>query len=110
MDASEWVLSHRAALSVKLAARIEDAVTDFAHAPSMSRSQALAGAGISILERLTGPGRQETPRHEAALDLLAADALVTYALEAAAEECKTFEATADALIARLASLASARKA
>jgi hypothetical protein len=37
----------------------------------------------------------------AALDLLAADALITYAVEAAAEDCERFAALTDDMITRL---------
>jgi hypothetical protein len=40
-------------------------------------------------------------RRAIALDLLTADALVTYAMEAAAENCASFESDADAAMARL---------
>ena len=41
----------------------------------------------------------------AALDLLAADALITYAVEAAAEDCNRFAALTDEMIARLSAVA-----
>jgi len=55
-------------------------------------------AAVSIL---SGLDRDRS----SALDLLAADALISYALEAAAENCESFAASTDAMIERLAALA-----
>jgi hypothetical protein len=46
----------------------------------------------------------------AALELLAADALITYAVEAAAEDCERFSALTDEMIARLSALSAEGRA
>lgn len=109
MDANEWLEARRPAPPVKLAAHLGDAVTGLASSSDMSLSETLAVAGTAILKRLTGPNAA-TSRRDVAIDLLSADALLTYALEAAAEDCASFAARADAMIARLASLAPAGRA
>ena len=108
MDPSEWLEARRPAPPVKLAAHLEAAVTEFTSSPNMSLSETLAVAGIAFLDRLTG-ANAPTSRREMAKELLSADALLTYALEAAAEDCESFAASADAIIARVASLAPAGK-
>lgn len=52
---------------------------------SSSLSESLGALGIFALEAVNDSGREPTDR-EVALDLLAADAFVTFAFEAAAEE------------------------
>jgi hypothetical protein len=58
---------------------------------------------MMLLQRTTS-GPAVSPARAAALDLLAADALLTYALEAAAEDCATFVATPNAMIERLSAI------
>ena len=65
---------------------------------------ALLDAGIGIAEQL-GAGASRDRR--AALDLLAADALVTYAFEAASADPSRVPALADDAMRRIASLAEA---
>jgi hypothetical protein len=109
MDAKEWLEARRPPPPVKLAARLGKALGDFAIASDISLCETLAVAGAAILNCLTD-GNAPTSRREVAIDLLSADALLTYALEAAAEDCESFAASADAMIARLASLAPAGRA
>ena len=110
MDVNEWLAARRPAPPLKLAARLEEAIADLVSSPAIPPSEALVVAGAAILTRLTGADAPETSRREVAIGLLSADALLTYALEAAAEDCESFAASADAIIARLASLAPAGKA
>jgi hypothetical protein len=106
MDPREWLAARRPAPPVTLAASLEVAVSGFVSSPDVSMSATLSEAGAGILERLTG-ATAPASRREVAIELLSADALLTYALEAAAEDCESFAASADAVIARLVSLASA---
>lgn len=73
-----WLAGRRPLPPGALAARIRDAVGDEAGAPP----QALAGLGARVLDHVAAQATQDR-RH--ALDLLTADALVTYAFEAQAE-------------------------
>ena len=106
-----WLDSRTPAPPERLARRMETALAESADNGSGTISERLTLAAFAILSHL---GHDETRRPDAstpgdrisaaALDLLAADALVTYAAEAAAEDCQSFTATADAMIARLAAL------
>ncbi|HTY05052.1 MAG TPA: hypothetical protein VMC86_00920 [Gemmatimonadales bacterium] len=75
---ASWLANRRPAPPRALAARIVDVVGDEAGSPPAT----LAGLGARLLDDVAGAS-QQTRRH--ALDLLAADALVTYAFEAQAE-------------------------
>ena len=73
-----WLSGRRPAPPVALAGRLTEAVADEAGAPPT----ALAGLGAGLLDQVTRATKQDRRQ---ALDLLAADALVTYAFEAQAE-------------------------
>ncbi len=55
-----------------------------------------------LLDRGVSTLREALTDRDGALDLLAADALITYAMEAAAEECATMDETATEAIQRIA--------
>ena len=104
----------------QLARRLEAAVRNLPAFAPENFSEPLAMAAVAILEGLGSgdadaapgstvsrplePAGADHPARATALDLLAADALITYALEAAAEDCESFAARADAMIERLACL------
>ena len=90
-------------LELVLAASADPAPGTIAERLTMAAFAILTQLGHDEASRpgLSGPGGHVS---DAALDLLAADALVTYAAEAAADECNSFAATTDAMIARLASI------
>jgi hypothetical protein len=67
--------------------------------------RSLITAASSILRAVMDePDRERNGT--AALDLLAADALITYAVEAAADDCERFAALTDEMIARLSAVAA----
>jgi hypothetical protein len=110
MSASEWLRSRRPQPPQRLAERLEAAANPLPGDSAQSLSETLASAAAAILAPLSTPDEPEGSRsREVAIDLLAADALVTYAVEAATEECETFRQNVDDVIARLASLAPAGK-
>jgi hypothetical protein len=106
-----WLDSRTPLLPERLARRLERALPETGDPGPETIAERLTLAAVAILTQL---GHDETGRSDAspaaggvstaALDLLAADALVTYAAEAAAEECQSFAATTDAMIARLAAI------
>lgn len=106
-----WLDSRVPAPPERLARRMELALAETADGGSETIAERLTVAAFAILSKF---GHDETRRagasgagdriSAAALDLLAADALVTYAAEAAAEDCESFAATTDAVIARLSAL------
>jgi hypothetical protein len=72
----------------------------------MSRTEILAAAAVAMLAPLVRPGAKEVSRsRDVAIDLLAADALVTYAIEAATGDCVAIGQNIDRVVARLVSLA-----
>ena len=105
MNTSEWLASRRPPPPAKLVLRVESALSDFLSSPDVTTSDALAVAAAGILRRLMREVSKPSSRREEAIDLLAADALVTYAVEAAADECELFAERIDAVIARLAVIA-----
>lgn len=96
-----WLDSRTPPPPERLARRLGAALqpdVDVDDADAGAMVERLTLAAVSILSGL------EHDR-SSALDLLAADALISYALEAAAEDCVSFAASTDAMIARLAALA-----
>ncbi len=81
--------------------RMEAALSEI---PSQSLSDDLIAAATSILRGVAYGDRAND--RAAALDLLAADALITYAIEAAAEDPASFAAQTDAMISRVAEIPS----
>ena len=77
-ELSTWLSGRRPAPPPALAGRLVEAVATEAGAPPAT----LATLGARLLDRVTAAA---TPDRRQALDLLAADALVTYAFEAQAE-------------------------
>ena len=101
MDSKAWLRSRRPVPPERLIARMEAALSDVA---AKSLSDDLIAAATRILRDVAhGEGAND---RAAALDLLAADALITYAIEAAAENPTTFAAQTDAMISSVAEIAS----
>jgi hypothetical protein len=90
--AGAWVVSHSeqppSALRAKLDTILRDASSTPAGAPV---ADALLAAGQQLLASILASG---STQRNAALDLLTADALVTYAFEAAAADPSTLDAKA----------------
>lgn len=88
----------------QLAERLDEAVLSQSAAASGNPSDSLTAAAVGILEGLASLDAEHSAR-AAALDLLAADALITYAVEAATEDCDSFAEKVDAMIDRLSRVA-----
>lgn len=89
----EWLVRHQPRRPPELAARMDRAVCEMnsdvlAAAPAMA--DALANLGLALLRNVTCDSEDTSATPEEldlmALELLAADAFVTYAFEAAAED------------------------
>jgi hypothetical protein len=80
MDAMQWLAPRLEDVPMSLRARLEGAVR--AHAPAGPPAQALLSAGQALLAQ----AKDAPPTRDTALVLLAADALVTFSCEAAAEQ------------------------
>jgi hypothetical protein len=93
----DWLAARHPARPPALAARMDRAVADVAEATiagAATRAGALGAVGLAMLDCLT---RLEPQADGLALDLLAADAFVTYAFEAAAEDGEPIAPLAQAL-------------
>ncbi|MEX2181724.1 MAG: hypothetical protein WD771_06755 [Gemmatimonadaceae bacterium] len=97
-----WVAEHGAEAPPRLVARVQDVL---AHTPGLAQlplDRALIQAGEQLLIAVHGHGEAVT--RDAALDLLAADACVTWAFEAAAGEPATIGAKVESAIQRITEL------
>jgi hypothetical protein len=97
MDSKQWLRSRTPPPPEGLLTRMEAALGD---SYGLSLTEEFLSAGARILEGLTanGGGIERT----SAIDLLAADAFITYAIEAAAENCESFDGQAEAIVAAVA--------
>ena len=102
MTVGEWLRTREPTPPARLLARIDSAVGARADQPSTRAADACLEACEELLRDVVG---RPSPGRESALDLLAADALATYALEAAAEVSPSFEGRAYDAMRRLAALA-----
>ncbi len=84
-------------LRVRLSALLEP----FAHLPVRQVPEACLDAGEQLLDALLASG---STSRTTALDLLAVDALVTYAFQAAADEPELMDTRAARALARIAAL------
>lgn len=90
----EWLATRKPEPPPKLAERLAEIVGDEAF-DGASTADVLIERGIQTL-------RSALSDRDGALDLLAADALITYAMEAAADDFATMDATAADAIQRIA--------
>ena len=103
MTVGDWLSARSPAPPELLAVRLRAALGPRLLDPSSSAHEALLSTAESLLAELLaleGAGRDR------ALDLLAVDALVTYAFEAAAENSDTLSARATAAMAAISALAT----
>lgn len=90
----DWLASRKPEPPPQLAGRLAEIVGDEAF-NGASTADVLIGRGIETL-------RSALSDRDGALDLLAADALITYAMEAAADDFATMDAMAADAIQRVA--------
>lgn len=102
MTVADWLRERDPAPPARLAARIEKAIGARGGEAAMNAA-AVCLDGCETL--LADVAARPSPGRETALDLLAADALATYALEAAAESPATLEARTHDAMKRLAAIA-----
>jgi len=102
MELMEWLETRTPEAPVVLRVRIADLVLDHPEWESMPLPEALMAAGERLMQDvLAAPPRNR----DSALDLLAADACVTYAFEAAADDPVRIAGLAEQAMARIALLA-----
>ena len=104
--AGAWVAAHAEQPPLALRARL-DVILNTTHADARPApvAAALLHAGESLLRTILGSG---STQRDAALDLLTADALVTYAFEAAATHPDTLDEQAAAAMRAIAGVVDAR--
>jgi hypothetical protein len=106
VSAESWLLARDPAPPASLAARLRAVIGRLDPAASASTSSdAYLRAGEQLLAQLLRDG---CASRESALDLLTADALVTYAFEAASDDPATLERRAQLAMTRIAALAGER--
>lgn len=96
--AREWLSAHDAGVPDALSTRLRSALQTAAEKPVADE---LAEAGERLLARAL---EAEAMTRAHALDVLGADALLTYAFEAAADEPSQLASRADAAMQRIAAL------
>ena len=103
MTVGGWLSTREPAPPRRLAARIELAIRAEAARPTAEASESLLEACESLLRHVV---ERPAAGRESALDLLAADALATYAFEAAAVVPESLEASARDAMRRIGALAN----
>jgi hypothetical protein len=100
VNAAEWIATAQPQAPERLVARVREVLAT----PSRTPSPAVADALIDAADLLLRDVLAETdgPARDKALDLLAADACVTWAFEAAAEDPASLGGRAAATMERLA--------
>ena len=104
MTLSAWLDARRPAPPVRLRARIDAALGRALESDEGEAAAACLRAGEQLARELL---RENATSRESALDLLAADALVTYAFEAASARPADLSKRAAAAMARIAALGTA---
>jgi hypothetical protein len=103
--AGQWVAAHAEQPPVALRARLDAILNSESADAATAVAPALLDAGQALLATILGSG---STQREAALDLLTADALVTYAFEAAADDPATIDMRAADAMRAIASVVDAR--
>ncbi|CAN5353584.1 hypothetical protein BH09GEM1_BH09GEM1_05050 [soil metagenome] len=104
MTVSQWLDSRTPRPPRALTDRLDASLAGLAIASRENTAETLLRASEAIIAELLE--RDGTTR-DSALDLLAADALMTYAMEAAAEDIRSLDARATGAMSRVSSIAQA---
>ncbi len=99
----DWLRAREPAPPARLAARVAAAIGGAGGEPASAAAEVCLDACERLLSDVAA---RPTSGRESALDLLAADALATYALEAAAESPASLESRATDALRRIAALAT----
>ncbi|HEV7994476.1 MAG TPA: hypothetical protein VGP25_21820 [Gemmatimonadaceae bacterium] len=101
MTIADWLDSRRPPPPPALRARIDAALADSLGADEREAAEACLRAGEQVVESLL---RENATSRDSAIDLLAADALVTYAFEAASDRPAELTALAANAMSRIGAL------
>ncbi len=104
MTVGEWLDSRTPRPPAVLAARLAKVLDDAMTQPASGIPELFLSTGEALVARLL---RSDSTARVSALDLLAADALLTYAFEAAGADVATIDARATTAMQRIAALATA---
>jgi hypothetical protein len=99
----QWLDARCPAAPAALKARIAELVREHPEWEAIPRAEALLDAGARLMRDVLAAAPKD---RDAALDLLAADACVTYAFEAAADEPAQLVPLADRAMQRIVQLAA----
>jgi hypothetical protein len=105
MTLARWLDARRPVPPPALRARIDAALAGSLDSDEGQAFEACLCAGERVVESLL---RDNATTRESAIDLLAADALVTYAFEAASDRPAELAALAENAMARIAALSAPR--
>ncbi len=103
--AGQWVAAHAEQPPAALRARLDAILNADGEPTDAAVSPALLDAGHALLSTILGSG---STQRDAALDLLTADALVTYAFEAAADDPAAIDARAAAAMRAISDVVDGR--
>jgi hypothetical protein len=98
MNARQWIDAHSPIVPPSLAQRIGRAL-DVADAPPVSVDGVMIDASMNLLDAMLG---EPDDSRRGAMTLLAADALITWAFEAAATQPARLDALASSAMQRIA--------
>ncbi|MEP6990374.1 MAG: hypothetical protein ABJA80_05525 [bacterium] len=104
MTVGEWLDSRTPRPPAALVARLATVLNDAMAQSASGIPELFLSAGETLVARLL---RNDSTARDSALDLLAADALLTYAFEAAGADVTTIDARATLAMSRIAALAAA---
>jgi hypothetical protein len=103
--AGEWIAAHAEQPPLVLRERLDVILHSDAAAAGASIPDALLDSGVHLLSEIL---RHGSAQRDAALDLLTADALVTYAFEAAADDPASLDARAAAAMRQISLVVDGR--
>lgn len=103
MTVGDWLTSTALTPPPALAARIGSAIGPRVAAPAAEAPRVFMDSALALVDQLASRG---CAHRDDAIDLLAADALMTYAFEAASEAPDSIAALAEEAIGRLAQVAA----
>jgi hypothetical protein len=101
----EWIATVEPRPPAALAVRLERLLAPFAAQPAQRVPEACLEAGERLLDELLASG---STTRATALDLLAVDALVSYAFQAASDDPAGLDARAARAMSRIAALSAER--
>jgi hypothetical protein len=103
MSARDWIAGARPGAPAALVARAREMLPAGPAGPSAEMAESLVSAGLRLLN--SALEAQAAPARAGAVDLLAADACVTWAFEVAADDVASLPTSAQDAMRRIAAVA-----